>query len=74
MALLDSPRGLIDPDVQTLGAFRLNDTSQWVFVAAFKGKENVRAEPFQAVELELGALWIPPETASAPEVDPDPKP
>lgn len=51
---------LVDPDARTLEVFRLAPDG-WLRVAAFGGDERVRAEPFDAVELELGALWIGPE-------------
>jgi hypothetical protein len=31
---------------------------QWTKTAEVEGRGNVRAVPFDAVELELGALWI----------------
>jgi Uma2 family endonuclease len=47
---------LIDPAAQTLEAHRLSN-GQWVRVGAWKGDALVRAAPFEAIELELGALW-----------------
>jgi hypothetical protein len=29
----------------------------WTIVTVFAGRDRVRAEPFDAVELDLGALW-----------------
>lgn len=47
---------LLDPTARTLEAFRL-ESGRWV-VAALLGEEpKVRAEPFEAIELDLGALW-----------------
>ena len=47
---------LVDPDAHTLEIFRL-DGEGYRLVTTFEGEENVRAEPFDAIELELGALW-----------------
>lgn len=50
---------LLDPEIKTLEVFRL-DGSRWLLITTFKGDVTVRAEPFDAVELELPALWSPP--------------
>jgi hypothetical protein len=47
---------LIDPIVRTLEVFRL-DGRQWLAAAVHHGDAAVRAEPFEAIELELGILW-----------------
>ena len=47
---------LVDPDAHTLEIFRL-DGEGYRLVTTFEGDEKVRAEPFDAIELELGALW-----------------
>lgn len=47
---------LVDPLARTLEVLRL-DGSSWRIVATHGGDERVRAEPFQAVELDLLALW-----------------
>jgi Uma2 family endonuclease len=47
---------LIDPVVQTLEIFRL-DGETWRMITTFRGRAGVRAEPFDAIELELAALW-----------------
>jgi Uma2 family endonuclease len=49
---------LIDPLRQTLEVLALDEHGQWVESGEFEGRANVRAVPFDAVELELGALWI----------------
>jgi len=51
---------LLDPLARTLEGFRLQG-DQWLEVGGFAGDERVRAEPFEAVELELAGLWIAPE-------------
>ena len=41
-----------------LEVLRLHE-GRWMIVLTAGGEETVRAEPFDAIELELGALWIP---------------
>ena len=47
---------LVDPLQRTLEVLRLHETS-WVIVSAHANRDRVRAEPFDAIELELGVLW-----------------
>jgi Uma2 family endonuclease len=47
---------LVDPGPQTLEVFRL-EGARWTLVATWRDDARVRAEPFEAFELELGALW-----------------
>ncbi len=49
---------IVDAIGHTLEVFR-RDGAQWTLVATHGGDERVRAEPFGAVEIELGALWLP---------------
>jgi Uma2 family endonuclease len=49
---------LVDPMANSLEVFRRQE-SQWLLVSQHAGDERVRAEPFEAVELELSALWMP---------------
>ena len=49
---------LIDPSGQTLEMLALDHRDKWAKRGAFEGRANVRAAPFDAAELELGALWI----------------
>ncbi len=49
---------LIDPVARALEARRAED-GRWIMLASFVGDETVRAEPFEAVELTLSALWPP---------------
>jgi Uma2 family endonuclease len=49
---------LIDPVLRTLEVYR-NAGGQWLAVAAWEGDAAVRAEPFDAIELPLKALWLP---------------
>ncbi len=47
---------LVDPSIQTLEILRL-DGPTYRLVATFSGEDAVRAEPFDAIELELSAFW-----------------
>jgi Uma2 family endonuclease len=47
---------LVDPDVRTLEVFRLEGT-RYSLLATHAHDARVRAEPFEALELELAALW-----------------
>jgi Uma2 family endonuclease len=47
---------LIDPLAKTLEVLRL-ESGSWLLVTVVAGVRGVRAEPFDAIELELGALW-----------------
>jgi Uma2 family endonuclease len=49
---------LVDPAVKTLEVLRLEGRGpHWLLVGIWSGDGGVRAEPFDAIELELGALW-----------------
>ncbi|MEP6862663.1 MAG: Uma2 family endonuclease [Deltaproteobacteria bacterium] len=47
---------LIDPLLRTLEVFRL-ESGRWSIIATHADDAKVRAEPFDALELELGLLW-----------------
>ena len=47
---------LIDPLARTLEVLKL-ENGRWTILATHAGDEVVRAEPFEAIELELAALW-----------------
>lgn len=47
---------LVDPLTKTLEVFRL-ESARWMLLATFRDEALVRAEPFDAIELELAALW-----------------
>jgi Uma2 family endonuclease len=47
---------LINPAVRTLEVFRL-EAKRWVLLVVHSGERTVRAEPFDAVELDLASLW-----------------
>jgi Uma2 family endonuclease len=48
---------LIDPLLRTLEVFRLLDGQRYEAAATWRGDVIVRAEPFEAIALELAALW-----------------
>jgi Uma2 family endonuclease len=47
---------LVDPLARTLEVLRL-ESGRWSLLDTHAGTAMVRAEPFEAIELELGALW-----------------
>ncbi len=47
---------LVNPDQRLPEVLRLGSEG-WVRVAAHRDDERIRAEPFDAIELELGLLW-----------------
>ncbi len=49
---------LIDPEARTLEALRLGDDGHWVEIGTWSADAKVRAAPFDAIELELQALWV----------------
>jgi Uma2 family endonuclease len=56
---------LVDPDAETLEVFRL-EGGRWLLVGQHEGGACVHAEPFDAVELDMGRWWLPPEPGAAP--------
>lgn len=46
----------VDPEARTLEVLRLDEGS-YRLVVTHAGEAPVRAEPFDAIELDLGALW-----------------
>jgi Uma2 family endonuclease len=57
---------LIHPRNRTLEVFKLLD-GRWLMLAIHHDDQRVRAEPFDAIELELANLWVdfaPPTRAS----------
>jgi len=47
---------LVDPVERTLEVYRLVE-QRWSLLATFADEERVRAEPFDAIELDLAILW-----------------
>jgi Uma2 family endonuclease len=48
---------LVNPVLRTLEVLSL-ESHRWTLVATYEDDAKVRAEPFDAIDLELGALWI----------------
>ncbi len=49
---------LLDPVERALEVYRLAD-GRWLELDTYEGEVLVRAEPFDAIELSLAALWAP---------------
>ncbi len=47
---------LVDPLAQTLEVLKLS-SQQWQLLETYRNDAKVRAEPFDAIELELATLW-----------------
>lgn len=47
---------LVEPLQQTLEVLRL-ESGRWSLLATRSARDRVRAEPFEAIELDLGTLW-----------------
>ena len=54
---------LVDPIDKRLEVHSLDDEGHWRAVRIYQGDATVRAEPFDAIELELSALWSAPRRA-----------
>ena len=52
---------LVNPQDRTLEVLRLRDGA-WTIVAVWEDAAVVRAEPFEAMELDLGSFWAQPPT------------
>ena len=50
---------LVEPLARTLEVYRL-ESGRWVVASTHGGSEHVRAEPLEAVELELPRWWLEP--------------
>ncbi len=49
---------LVDPVRETFEVLRLHpEQGRWLLAGAWEGRCMVQAEPFDAIELDLGALW-----------------
>ncbi|MBI4488669.1 MAG: Uma2 family endonuclease [Deltaproteobacteria bacterium] len=48
---------LVDPLMRTLEVYRL-EGQRWVVVSTHGGAEGVRAEPFEAIELDISRWWL----------------
>ena len=47
---------LVDPTAKTLEAYRL-ERERWLLLGTWRDDAKVRIAPFDAIELELAALW-----------------
>jgi hypothetical protein len=56
---------LVNPVERTLEVLRLRDGT-WTILAVCSGSEAVRVEPFDAIELALGRLWVESQAAQDP--------
>ncbi len=56
---------LLDPIGRTLEVFKLGDDGRWVVIGLHEEAEKVRAEPFDALELDLALLWNKPAPRGA---------
>jgi hypothetical protein len=48
---------LVNPVERTLEVLRLRDGA-WTIVTVCSGSDTVRVEPFDAIQLALGLLWV----------------
>ncbi len=53
---------LIDPDKKTLEVYARNNQS-WILLNSFAADDRIHAAPFDAIEMNLGALWLPDESS-----------
>jgi Uma2 family endonuclease len=65
---------LIHPIRRTLEVFSLDSDRRWKIVAMHQGQKRVRAEPFEALELDLALLWPEDDVAEDDEQDDDAPP
>jgi Uma2 family endonuclease len=49
---------LIDPEKMTLEVYARSE-QRWILLNSFAGNNIIRAAPFEAIEMDLGSLWIP---------------
>jgi len=59
---------LVKPSDRTFEVLRLRE-GVWTIVAVWEDTAVVRAEPFEAVELQLGRLWADPARPAPPSPD-----
>lgn len=51
---------LIDPAVQSLEVFQLDESGRWVVLGVYLEDDKVCAEPFSKLEFDLSNLWLQP--------------
>jgi len=52
---------VVDPAARVLEAFALEEDGRWLRLGAWDESETARIEPFEAVEVEVGRLFLPHE-------------
>lgn len=62
-------RWLLKPAVGLLEIYEWEPGPRWSRIAAHGGDERVRVVPFEAIELELGALWPDEEETATPAAE-----
>ncbi|HME91928.1 MAG TPA: Uma2 family endonuclease, partial [Myxococcaceae bacterium] len=55
---------LVDPRARTVEVFR-REGEGWSFACSFSRAQRARAEPFDALELDLSTLWLEDEKPEA---------
>jgi hypothetical protein len=51
---------IVDPEARTLEALRLDpESGAWIEVGAYDDESVARVAPFEAIELEVGRLFLP---------------
>jgi len=48
---------LIHPGLQTLEVYRL-ENQHWIVASSHVGTDSIRAEPFEAAELDMSRWWL----------------
>ncbi len=54
---------LVDPLARTLEVYRLEE-KRWLLLDTYDGEEPVRAEPFDAIELDINRWWLEEEESA----------
>lgn len=49
---------IVDPILRTLEVYRL-ESGRWIVASTHGGAEPIRAEPFEAIELDIERWWLP---------------
>jgi len=57
---------LLDPVARTLEVYRLGADGHWKVIGLYDETAKARAEPFDAIELDLSLLWKKPASPAAP--------
>jgi Uma2 family endonuclease len=61
----------IDPKLRILEVFQLHE-GRWLLIGSHQNKDKVRAEPFEAVEVDLSLIWsdLPDEAEEEEDTEP----